>query len=346
MTTSIANINGAQLKRLSIEQFGSNLASAVLTQAMLPGTAKYGVTIEDFYISSDIPIFPANTKVFDILSTTGKNGGDGILVNPNVETLSSCVIGPVYNFLDFAYQIQDYLETTRALGNLNLEGSFIPQKNLSFVADETFWNNKIIYMTDEFAEIFEHRIIWARRRLHADPNLNSNTKDAEGHPHDILQDPTHYSDLVELGFAGTPLGIFSSSRMDLFENRHRIKIDSVLPLPHELFAVGSKVENRYTFMEFDFPKETLFSRIGIENSRISDNVQLSQILRTGIFRLLKPSLHSGQKKMITGQSQDQRYEIFIIRKKIQNGVVKLVEEKFPMSGGDYFRLVLLFTREV
>ena len=50
--------------------------------------------------------------------------------------------------------------------------------------------------------------------------------------------------------------------------------------------------------------------------------------------------------MITGQSQDQRYEIFIIRKKIQNGVVKLVEEKFPMSGGDYFRLVLLFTREV
>ena len=50
--------------------------------------------------------------------------------------------------------------------------------------------------------------------------------------------------------------------------------------------------------------------------------------------------------MLTGQSQDHRYEIFIIRKKIINGIVTLVEEKFPMSGGDYFRLVLLFTKEV
>ena len=346
MTTSIANINGAQLKRLAVEQFGSNLGTTVLSQGMLSGTDKYSVTIEDFYISSDIPIFPPNTKVFDILNTTGKVDGDVILAHPDQEIVSSCVIGPVYNFIDFAYQIQEYLNTTRALGQIDLEGSLIPQKNLTFVADQTFWNNKIIYMTDQFSEIFEHRVIWARRQADNTTNVNANTRDNEGHPHDILEDPTHFSALVELGFVGNPIGVLSSSRMDLFENRHRIRIDSVLPLPHELFAVNTKVQNRYTFMELDFPKETLYSRIGIENNRISDNVQLSQILRTGIFRLVKPSLHSGQKKMLTGQSQDHRYEIFIIRKKIINGIITLVEEEFPMSGGDYFRLVLLFTKEV
>ena len=343
--SSIANINGANPKRMSIEQFGSNLGAAVLQQPFLTGKAKYDVTIEDFYISSDIPIFPKGTKVFDIIDTAGQQPGFPVIPNNNV-ILSSCVIGPVYNWLDFAFQIQEYLNTTRALGDLNLEGAFIPQKNLSFAANATFWNNKIIYFADQFADIFEHRAIFARRLPNGVHRTNNTTDNDSGVPHSILAADGTYSNIVSLGFVGEALSTFSSSRMDLFENRHRIRIDSVLSLPHEMFAVNSKASHRYVFMEFDFPRETVSSRIAVQNMRLSDNISISQILHTGIFRLIKPSPHSGMKKLIAGQSQDHRYEIFIIRKKLENGVVKLQEEKFPMSSGDFFRLALLFTREV
>jgi len=83
------------------------------------------------------------------------------------------------------------------------------------------------------------------------------------------------------------------------------------------------------------------------DQRMSDNVSLSQILHTGVFELLKPAPHSGLKKMLAGQTQDHRYEIFLIRKSVAaDGSMRLQEEKWPMGPGDYFRMVLLFTQEV
>ena len=74
MTTSIANINGANPRRLHIEQLGDNKAEGVLIQPLLEEAGKYDVTIEDFYISSDIPIFPKGTKVFTIIRMVGIQG--------------------------------------------------------------------------------------------------------------------------------------------------------------------------------------------------------------------------------------------------------------------------------
>ena len=334
MSGTIANINGSNVKRLTIEQFGSNLGAAVLQRDLLSDTAKYDVTIESLFVSADIPIFPANTHVFDIIDVSIAFLGEAVADAPKL----SCVIGPVYNWLDFSYQIQAFLDKSDT-ETVDLEGAMIPQKNLSFVAS-TFWDKYVIYFTDQFAQIFENQTIWARS-----DTVNTNTG------YKIIEDG-EWTALIEADYTGERTVIQSGSRMDLFENRHRIRIDSVLSIPHELFAVGRKnqnaqVSNRYTFMEFDFPKETLYTKFSIENGAISDNQSLSQILRTGIFRLIKPNLHSGLKKMLPGQSQDHRYELFLIRKRVQaDGSVKLVEEPLPMSEGDYFHMVLLFTQEV
>lgn len=343
MSATIANINGANVKRLTIEQFGSNLGHTVLTRPLLSETAKFDVQIEDFFVSSDIPIYPADTHVFTIVETTLAHAGDAWAD----QNQHDCVVGPVYNWLDFAYQIQEFLDSVAdQVGEVSLEGSLIPQKNLSFKANAEFWGDKIIYFSDQFAEIFENSVVFLRQA--ADGSIvTANTVPK------VLMIAANgtFTATVDLDYIGGDICSESKSRMDLFENRHRLRIDSVLPLPHELFCVGrlnesAKVSHRYTFMEFDFPKETLYTKVHIQNAKISDNQDLSQILRTGIFRLIKPSLHSGLKKMLPGQSQDHRYELFLIRKVIKDGIVELREEKWPMSGGDFFRLVLLFTQEV
>ena len=64
------------MTRLVLEQFGSNEASTVLQNQLLSDSKTFDVTIERFNISSDIPIFPANTHVFDIINTDGKTTGD------------------------------------------------------------------------------------------------------------------------------------------------------------------------------------------------------------------------------------------------------------------------------
>ena len=351
MSTSIANIRGAHVTRLVLEQFGSNEASTVLQNQLLSDSKTFDVTIERFNISSDIPIFPANTHVFDIINTDGKTTGDQLYAagTPFV----SCKIGPVYNWLDFAYQIQVFLSNVNYIAHapqLHIEGSVIAQKSLSFNGNDDFWRDYILHFKGDFAEIFDlgtHPVIWARTANVTHELVRSNTafhmlNDA---------DASIFTNVVELGFTRPGTIVLSKSRMDLFENRHKIRIDSVLPLPHELFAVGkpnsTEVSHRYTFFEFDFPKETLFTRMTILNDMISDNNQLSQVLCTGVFQLIKPSPHSGLKKLNPGQSQFQRYEIFLVRRKpVKGGGIEFVEEKWPMSAGDYFRLALLFTQEV
>ena len=164
MSGTIANINGSNVKRLTIEQFGSNLGAAVLQRDLLSDTAKYDVTIESLFVSADIPIFPANTHVFDIIDVSIAFLGEAVADAPKL----SCVIGPVYNWLDFSYQIQAFLDKSDT-ETVDLEGAMIPQKNLSFVAS-TFWDKYVIYFTDQFAQIFENQTIWARS-----DTVNTNT---------------------------------------------------------------------------------------------------------------------------------------------------------------------------
>ena len=377
MTTSIANINGANIKRLHIEQFGSNESQSVLTQPLIPDaeSSMYNVTIEDLYISSDIPIFPRDTKVFKIIRTQmevedqfgniqiiGTDDMDGIADLEPIQPHRVCTVGPVYNFLDFAHQIQEFLSRfnekeriTHPHVGCNLDGSLVPQKIMSFVASRAFWLERIIVVEDTFGAIFDvfGDVGYYNIFLRHHPNTGARITDTvirNVDPYGIVFTAVILNDTIN---AGDAFSVPCESRMDLFENRSRIRIDSVLPLPHEVFCVGAKagettrVSNRYTFMEFDFPRETLFTKLRIDNGSVSDDVVLRQELHTGVFRLLKPQPHSGLKTMLPGQTQDHRYEIRIVRKRLQaDNSVKLVSEPWNMDPGDYFRMTLLFTKQV
>lgn len=367
MTSSIANINGTNVTRLAVEQFGSNESSVVLQNPLLSDSVKYDVTIERFNMSSDIPIFKANTPVFDVVNTAGKIAGDPLIDAGDANILATCTVGPTYNWLDFAYQIQEFLVSIRhaavlVTGTLDLAGSTLPQKNLCFDGTPAFWRDKVLVFTAEFAKILElgdTPVMWTRYAGGQHFTYNKPMAVLLGNVPQMvtrLGDGWIFTAFVSQGFADgiyDSIGLQTDSKMDTFENRHKIRIDSVLPLPHEVFGSGAagsysaQMSNRYTFLEFDFPKETMFSKMRMIDQRMSDNVDLSQILHTGVFQLVKPAPHSGLKKMLAGQTQDHRYEIFLIRKRVAaDGSMLLEEEPWPMGDGDYFRMVLLFTQEV
>lgn len=345
MSTTVANVYGSNVVRLAIEQFGSNRSECVLTTPLLADASKYLVQLESLFISSDIPIFPVDTPVFKIYDTT-------------LETLHfQCNVGPVYNWLDFAFQLQLEMERIAFLdaSTLELDGSLLGQKIMVFKGNVFFWDDYMIKFDFPFDNIFETRNgeLWMRTSQATGLIITSHRSPAtmlEGGVWNPLFDN-------ELGaFAPAILDDYvlsTKSRMDLFDNRHHIRIDSVLPLPHELFGVGKSknasvdISNRYTFFEFDFPREVMTNTISVVGSKTSDNTKISQQLHTGIMSLVRPSPHSGLKKMLPGQTQDHRYEIFIIRKRFTaDGSVELKEEPWPMSSADFFRMSLLFTQEV
>ena len=305
MTTSIANINGANLKRLHIEQFGSNYAQCVLVQPLIPDaeSAQYTVTIEDLYMSSDIPIFPRDTKVFTIIRTVqevedefgnvivaGTAENDIITDLEAIQPHRVCTVGPVYNYLDFAHQVQQFFDSFNAIEHAtypnvtcNLDGSVVPQKVLSFKATRAFWLERFFLIEDVFGEIFEVFGDVGYYHTYLRHNLATNARLTDSFLQIELGNITYTEDVqVDDIVAGTSFAVPCESRMDLFENRARIRIDSVLPLPHEVFCVASKhgtakVSNRYTFMEFDFPKETLFTKLRIDNGSVSDARSYTQV---------------------------------------------------------------------
>ena len=351
MSTTIANVYGSNLARLAVEQFGNNRAEGILTNPLLSDAAKYIVQLESFFISSDVPIFPIDTEVFRIYDATAE------------ELRARVTVGPVYNWLDFAFQIQQQLlQTVYPDGaELELDGSRLSQKTLCFTGNETFWNDYMIQFQHPFDKIFEKTEMWMRTEytgyLGAQVFVTSITSDVlmlDGDMwHDISEDIFDPDDDYFLEDPDDRYTLATKSRMDLFDNRHQVRIDSVLPLPHEIFCVGqkddqtAKVSHRYTFFEFDFPKEVMTNTMTVDDGVVSDNRKITQELHTGIMRLIKPSPHSGLKRMLAGQSQNHRYEIFIIRKRFKDdGTVELKEERWPMSVGDFFRLVILFTQEV
>ena len=100
MSATIANIRGSSIKRLIIEQSGSNLAEATLTQPLIEdaATEAYDVQIEDFSIRSDVPILKSDTTVFSIYAR-----GDLDETTPLIP-VARCIVGPVYNWMDLCSQ--------------------------------------------------------------------------------------------------------------------------------------------------------------------------------------------------------------------------------------------------
>ena len=81
MTSSVSNYNGTNVTRLHVSQLGSNQANCSLSSPLIEDadTKKYTVSLERFYLHAHIPIFGANTKVFEIITqTAAKVEGDPV----------------------------------------------------------------------------------------------------------------------------------------------------------------------------------------------------------------------------------------------------------------------------
>ena len=146
MSATIANIRGSSIKRLIIEQSGSNLAEATLTQPLIEdaATEAYDVQIEDFSIRSDVPILKSDTTVFSIYAR-----GDLDETTP-LEPVARCIVGPVYNWMDLCSQISKFLtifgatEQFPVVFSVGIDSRFMMQKKLSFRGDLLFWQSYYI----------------------------------------------------------------------------------------------------------------------------------------------------------------------------------------------------------
>ena len=178
MSVTTANIKGSNIKRLVIEQLGSNLSSATLTQPLIDDaeSEKYDVQIEDFWIRSDVPIIETDTTVFSIFDR-GVVDEETPVAGDEIET---CVVGPVYNWMDLCSQIAKFL-TIFSNGGVfvGIETHYMMQKKISFVGNLLFWQNYYIQLTPKFAEIFDKK---REEGLVENVYLLYQTSDAQGAP--------------------------------------------------------------------------------------------------------------------------------------------------------------------
>lgn len=138
----------------------------------------------------------------------------------------------------------------------------------------------------------------------------------------------------------------------MFENRAGLEVEAVLPLPFELFVLNSnstdfnKGANRHSFLTLDFPEEVLTTKTFV-NVVLSDDMEITQKLRTGIFQIVGDSRNSVAKKLMVGTLQDQRYELLLIKKIPQaDGTVKLVDSPVEFTEGDFWSMDVVFTKQI
>ena len=371
--TTVANINGTNITRLRILQMGSNQSSCVLAQSPIDDneTGKYVVSVENLVISTDIPIFPKNTLAFIVFpSAANLPIGVGDEVDPEFEDLDSCYkcyVGPVYSFLDFIYQVQKfcvkYNQNALTVGTINIDSQLASKKHFGLRGSRLFWRQHILYFPDEMGRIFEGLLggeglyhnylqfnpgvlekvpLWGDRAVVQMPFA---TREWVVNPAAYL----YYDQAWNLGASAV---VSMKCKLDMFENRTGLSVDGVLPLPFEMLCLNSnKSDNakgslRHGFLRLDFPEGSLIHRT-IVNNVVSDDMEIDQKLRTGIFRIVGDSRNSVGKKLLQGQVQDQRYELFLIKKELQaDGTVKLVEEPIKFTLGDYWSMDVVFTKQV
>jgi hypothetical protein len=141
-------------------------------------------------------------------------------------------------------------------------------------------------------------------------------------------------------------------KLDMFENRSGLSVDAVLPLPFELLCLNSnrtdtnKAKIKHGFLKLDFPEGTLKHRTLVRGI-ISDNMEIEQKLRTGVFKIVGDARNSVGKKLMSGQLQDHRYELMLIKKEPQaDGTVILKQEPINFDTGDYWSMDVVFTKQV
>jgi hypothetical protein len=371
MASSIANINGTNITRLHVTQLGSNQTQCVLETALISDsdTSRYCVSLERLYLHTDIPIFPGNTKVFEIIVQGPAKQNGQIIDNPLDHAV--CIVGPVYNFLDFCQQVQvffDRYNSIEPLARIYVSGQMASKKLFAIRANEAFWTNRFIKFENTFGRLWEtfgtegcYHTRVAGRGFADDCDVIVMGDIAAG------QDPelVYYEDTNVLpAFVVNPtwaltygtefVSITLRNRSDFFENRIAIRIDSVIPVPFETFAVGTSVTDttargskRHSFVQVDFPQETISHVMTTHVNRVSDTFEIKQDLQSGAFELVSNAMNTLGKTMIPGQLQNHRYEIFLVRKTIgADRKVTFTQEALDFESGDFFMLSLLFTKQV
>ena len=376
--TTLANINGANITRLSFQQMHSNACQCVLMQPPVDDseTNRYITTVENLVVSTDIPIFKKGTEVFTIMEVTFPDDEKSPSDNPwerfdgydNDEDLSAnrkCVVGPVYSFSDFVHQVQEFctrynrdITLTGNRGRIYVDARLAARKQFGLQGNLQFWSRHILDFTNEFGRLFDNMLgeeNYYHQYLH-----NNTYGHAKGPLHNDqiwLQDVTEYMFLDEDGEAtmwdfGSYATLAMPCKLDMFENRVGLQVDSVLPLPFEMFCVNAnkqdrnKGKSRYAFLTLDFPEGAL-SHITRFGSFTSDEIDISQQVRTGLFQLMPDANNSVSKKLLAGTLQTQRYELMLVRKVAnKDGTVTLKTEPVEFTNGDFWSMDVIFTKQV
>ena len=369
---TIANINGANITRLRVLQMGSNNMSCVLANALIEDgdTNKYVCSVENLVVSTDIPIFKAGTIAFIIVEVDpdADDIDQGAAVSLTPPSYYKCVVGPVYSFLDFVSQVQTFCDqynvhtaNNDTVGTIGVNSQLASKKQVGIVGDNDFWKEHIIYFPNEMGRIFDdlnggegayHMYLQSTASVQVPRPKNDLWEEVNG----ILQwknDPTDYLYFENAWDLGPSATISVKCKMDIFENRVGLIVDAVLPIPLQLFCVNAnstdnrKSFSKYAFLTLDFPEGRLSHKTIISGSIVSDEMEISQPLRTGIFRILGDSRNSVAKKLVPGQLQDHRYELLLIRKVANaDGTVTLREEPLIFGIGDYWSMSVVFAKQV
>ena len=361
--SAISNINGTNVSRLNVVQLGSGATSCVLQFPLVKDSdsKEYTVSLEKFELSTDIPILPKNTHVFTLYDTELNNLDE----NDNLNNLDyiQCSIGPVYSFIDFCQQIQEWSTTNMA--GINISAIHASQKKFALHASEMVWRTQFMVFSDEVGKILDipggpgYYHYYLRRhdafeggspdllKLDNNGNIVFNQDSVEVMYHD---ETDQFEE--EYGARDTLVRVLPM-RLGQFDTRSAIRIDSVLPLPKETFSVSSSATDykeasmRYNFVEMEFPREKVSHKTHTVNNRISDVYRLVQELQSGCIRI-KDNHNSMGKVLLAGQLQDHRYELFLVRRSYDTQQRKIVfkEEPLELSSGDYFRLSLVFAKQI
>ena len=362
MAASVSNYNGTNVTRLHVSQIGANETTCTLAQPLIDDaeTAKYTVSLERLYLNAHIPIFPANTTVFEIVEQLANtNVGDPV---DESDGHMKCIIGPVYNFLDFCQQIQVFCDRYNAIeanNRISVNGYMASKKVFALNGNEAFWTECFLRFPDNFGRMWEVKGTEgsynerASAAGFADQTPVIHTQGGQVVYNALL---INNSPAVAWGnvYPTPNLTISFKNRSDFFENRVGIRIDSVIPVPFETFAVGtSEVDNtargvkRHSFFEVDFPQEKIEHTLTTHTDHISDTFQIKQDLQSGIFELVANASNTLSKTMIPGQLQTHRFEILVVKKEI-NAQREIVFKAEPLAfeKGDFYMLSVLFTKQI
>ena len=374
MTTQ-ANVNGANITRLSFQQMHTNTCQCVLAQPPVTDAEsnKYIVAVERLVVSTDIPIYEKGTVAFYVLDLIQANGVpymelENFPAGAAPADSRQCVVGPVYSFSDFIHQVQSWCERYNrdaTLGNrrgvIAVDSQAASRKVFGLRGNNEFWSHHILQFSEEFGRVFQglfggdgnrHNYLFynngnaavTKRNLH-----NGVTWNRSPHLYMYLDEDGDTIDWDEGEFATLEM----PCKLDMFENRVGLQIDSVLPLPLEMFCLNSnaternKGKTRYNFLTLDFPEGELTHTARLGGSTVSDDIDITQTVRTGLFQLVPNSHNSVAKKLLAGSLQSQRYELLLIRKVPQaDNSISLVPEPVKFSNGDFWSMDVVFTKQI